>query len=137
MEVDERHRDSAYRREDCDGSLDMENGWLPVLKLVPISREDPSFIARWDQQKEELDIDILGVSESERNDFKNNRSGYSGHHTNRGANTNKHVFDINIDIPGCKIFEGSVSFSKTNDIRPKDTVRFGDSLAAQIIKSYL
>jgi hypothetical protein len=121
-------RDPEYKIEICDGKLDMENGFLPIAKIVPISGSGPSFVARWDQRAEELDIDMQGSPEDEIGMFKRSEGGYSGHHTRRIPGENKHVFQVNVSIPNRTIFEGSISFSKTHDMRLKDKVGFEDNL---------
>ncbi len=58
-----------YQSEPCDCKL-TETGSLEVLKVVPKSGDGPSFVARWDQRPEELDIDMHGASKRKISDFK-------------------------------------------------------------------
>jgi hypothetical protein len=100
-----------YKSEPCDGILS-ETGKLEILKLVPKSGDGPYFIARWDQRTERVDIDMHGASRSAIRKFKNEREGYSGHHTRRTADPDKRVFDIQVQMPPLgTIFDGTVSFS--------------------------
>jgi hypothetical protein len=99
-----------YKSEPCDG-IRSETGKLEILKVVPKSGGGPSFIARWDQKPAHLDIDMHGASPSAIRKFKNNKGGYSGHHTSRTADPDKRLFDINIQTPLGTIFDGTVSFS--------------------------
>lgn len=135
LEVSHHYLRPEYKIEICDGKLDMENGLLSIAKIVPTSGSGPSFIARWHQRTEELDIDMRGASEDEIGMFERSESGYSGHHTTPILDANKHVFQVNVSTPHRAIFEGTMSFSKTYDIRPKDNVRFADKLNAQLISA--
>src|SRR5438067_11595199 len=66
-------------------------GWLKIFNLTPISWPGPSFVGRWDggsrdvgkTERFDLDFDIYGVSEEEREWFKNGKNGYSGHNSTR------------------------------------------------------
>jgi hypothetical protein len=108
-----------YKSEKCDGILS-KTGHLKILKVVPKSGEGPYFIARWDQKPEHLDVDMHGASPSAIRKFKNNKDGYSGHHTSRTADPDKRIFDIQIQTPAGMIFDGTVSFAN-HHIMPINT----------------
>src|SRR5260370_37374236 len=79
----------------------------------------PSFHARVDDgssdnpKETELDIDIKGVSDADRRDFKNDLNGYSGHHNDRSPSPSERIFEIKIATPKGRVFEGQVSFNAT------------------------
>jgi len=101
------HQD--YRSEPRDGILS-ETGKLEILKLVPKSGDGPSFIARWDQRPQQLDIDMHGASPSAVKKFKKDRGGYKGHHTSRTADPDKRIIHIVIQTPaGMPVELGSYS----------------------------
>src|SRR5436305_1698262 len=85
----------------------------PATSPAPATSADgPSFVARWDQGPQQLDIDMHGASPSAVRKFKSNRDGYSGHRTSRTADPDKRVFDIQIQMPPLgTIFDGIVSFA--------------------------
>jgi hypothetical protein len=94
-----------------------ETGLLKVFSLVPKTPGNPSFEARIDdgspgrRRDPELDFDIRGVGRALERAFKNNRAGYIGHHSERSANQNQRLFDVEIGTPASKVFEGEVSFN--------------------------
>jgi hypothetical protein len=108
--------DPNYGIAHLDGVIG-ETGKLEILKVVPISGSGPYFIARWDQGVERIDIDMHGASRTAVRKFKARMDGYSGHHTSRSTDPDKRVFDVKIKIPTGIIFEGTVSFSNTYDMR--------------------
>jgi hypothetical protein len=91
-------------------------GWLKIFELSPTREGAPSFVARWDGgsrdngTKQDLDIDIYGVSEEDRSHFNNERGGYSGHRSINLPNTERHTYSVSIRLPSELIFEATVSF---------------------------
>jgi hypothetical protein len=91
-------------------------GLLKLFELKP-SGERPLFIGRWDggnreggkPERNDLDIDIYGVSDEERRRFKNGE-GYSGHRTKAADNTGR-VYHVSLRTPDEAIFEGTVRFN--------------------------
>jgi len=94
-----------------------ETGLLRVFSLIPKIAGKPSFAARVDDgspgkhRPPELDIDIKDVTKAIERDFKANRNGYFGHHTDRSPNQNQRIFDVEIGTPAGKVFAGEVSFN--------------------------
>lgn len=94
-----------------------ETRHLKVFSLVPRASGKPSFHARVDDgssmnpKDPELDIDIKGVSADAVNDFKSNRNGYLGHHSDRSPNANERLFEVHIAVPTDDVFKGKVSFN--------------------------
>src|ERR1700757_1372010 len=116
LQITERYLSSGYEIVKHDltrGATDL----LRVFSLVPKSAGMPRFDARVDDGTEarpkdpELDIDIRGVSNAIERDFKANRNGYIGHHTDRSPTPNHRIFDVEIATPAGRVFEGSVSFN--------------------------
>jgi hypothetical protein len=91
-------------------------GHLPVFSLVPNEAKNPTFTARIDdgvrgrRRMPDLDIDIEGVNAKIERDFKANRNGYSGHHSDRSPNQTERMFEVEIVTPSGTIFRGEVSF---------------------------
>jgi hypothetical protein len=118
LQITKRHLDPDYQVVAHD-LIRGETGRLLVFSLVPRTTGKPSFKARVDdgspgkRREPELDIDIEGVSTAIERDFKANRNGYIGHHTNRSPNPDQRVFEVEIATPTGKVFHGDVSFNAT------------------------
>jgi hypothetical protein len=116
LQITARHLDPDYQL--LEHSLTRgETGLLKVFSLIPKTAGKPRFEARVDdgspgkRKDPELDLDIKGVSTAVEIDFKANRNGYGGHHTNRSPNPNQRIFDTKITVPTGSVFEGEVSFN--------------------------
>jgi hypothetical protein len=116
LQITARHLDPDYQvlRHDLTRG---ETGLLRVFSLIPKIAGKPSFEARVDdgspakRREPELDIDITGVTNAIERDFKANRNGYVGHHTDRSPNPNQRIFDVDIATPAGMVFDGEVSFN--------------------------
>jgi hypothetical protein len=112
VRITESHRCQQYV---CLVSVDnvmTSTGHLKFFDLVPVSEGLPSFKARWDEKDESVDIDIKGVSEQDKNLFKDGKRGYSGHWSRRTPTANTiYTYDVCIQIPQGKVFEGTVDFT--------------------------
>jgi hypothetical protein len=118
LHIARRHLDSNY--EIVIHRLERgKTGLLGVFSLFPKSASNPQFDARVDdgspgnRREPDLDIDIKNVTKAVENDFKANRNGYLGHHTDRSPNPNQRTFDVEIATPTGTVFEGEVSFNTT------------------------
>lgn len=107
LNIDPRYKVS----KDFDMGLS-STGLLVVFEVLPKDSkvELPSFVARWDQNKETMDIDMLGPSQARANLFKGGKEGYSGHHPVR-MNVPSRTYDVAIKIPECEVFAGRVTFN--------------------------
>jgi hypothetical protein len=116
LRITSRHLDSDYQLVQHDLTRG-QTGLLRVFSLVPKTAGKPTFEARVDdgspgsRRDPELDIDIRGVPDAASRDFKRNRNGFGGHHTNRSPDATHRVFDLDIDTPAGSIFEGEGSFN--------------------------
>jgi hypothetical protein len=117
-----------------------ETGLLRVFSLVPNTAGKPRFDARvddgnpWKRRPPDLDIDIKGVSRAIEGDFKSNRNGYIGHHTDRSPNANQRIFDVEIATPGGTVFLGDVSFNVTFGVEIVERMALTDTLDAVVIR---
>jgi hypothetical protein len=121
-----------YCLESCDGDI-TPTGLLQVLKLVINDGQSPGFSARWDERAYALDIDINDPSL--RDDFKNGRNGYAGHHTLISKAGDSRTFEVNIKTPQRLIFEGTVSFSLTRPFLSSEKVGIGDHVDEVVIRA--
>jgi hypothetical protein len=119
LQITARHLDPHYQLLMHNSLTRGETGLLSVFSLVPKTAGKPRFGARLDdgspgkRREPELDIDIKDVTATIESDFKANRNGYVGHHTNRSPNPNQRIFDVKIAIPAGRLFEGEVTFNVT------------------------
>lgn len=118
-----------------------ETGLLRVFSLVPKTGGKPSFEARVDdgssekRRDPELDFDIKGVSAAIESDFKAERNGYFGHHTNKRSTPDLRIFDVEIATPAGKVFEGTVSFNANFQQELRRPVTIRDTLDAEVIRA--
>ncbi|MSR71603.1 MAG: hypothetical protein EXS50_02990 [Candidatus Taylorbacteria bacterium] len=95
-----------------------ETGLLVLFKIDP--REDvslPSFVARWDQNYETLDIDILNIEKGVATLFKGGKGGYEGHHPVRISQSTR-TYKVSIKLPTKDIFSGNVTFNINHGHEP-------------------
>jgi hypothetical protein len=120
LTIVERYLNPNYSLLKQDSAVLGTTGRLDTFEVRPNSGGGPSFSGRWDggsrdqgkKDRQDLDIDIEGVSWEEEGRFKNGENGYAGHHTKQVANTGARVYEVSIQTPSDgKIFEGTVSFS--------------------------
>jgi len=108
-----------------DNEINTE-GLLLVGKLKPKVSSLPEFWLRWDEKKEELDIDMHGDSKH-KSDWDNSRNGYEGHHTDKVINEGWN-FKVSIKIPNVNVFQGVISFSLERNLELKDKVTIHDEV---------
>lgn len=97
----------------CETFLEMspsKTGHARVFEVKALATGLPRFVARWDETADALDIDIMDVTESETRSFKNQKSGYSGHHSSRLPDEPR-AFEINVQIPGTFVCRGVISLN--------------------------
>ena len=88
-----------------------ETGLVEVMELVPKVSNLPKFVARWDENKHTLDVDLYEGEKINKNpSWKSEENGHKGHHPIRRTGAPR-IFDIDVRIPNAKIFEGSLNVS--------------------------
>ena len=114
VKVEELYLDPGYKLELHEARRG-QTGLLQVFSLIPDDPQRPSFAARIDdgvpgrRSTPRLDIDIKGVTVEVERDFKANRNGYAGHHTDGSLTETERAFDVKVSVPSGTIFEGRVS----------------------------
>lgn len=121
-------------------------GRLDIFELRPKSGGGPSFSGRWDGgsrdkgkvERDDLDIDISGVSIAEQRRFRNGEDGYAGHHPKRIASTPARVYEVSIRTPNDGIiFDGTVSFSVHRKMEFRASmIPFGATVDAKVRGSF-
>jgi hypothetical protein len=122
-----------YKLEILQNSTISKQGLLICGKLTPKTPSLPEFWFRWDEKKQELDIDMHGDIRHEE-DWRNSRNGYEGHHTEKVTNSGRE-YKILIKIPNTVIFEGIFSFNLKSDLEMIDRVGIHDSVKIELKKS--
>ena len=117
--VDIAYQDPTYNIIKSATNAITQHGLLEVFKLEPISGIGPSFVGRWDggsrevgkKERQDLDIDIECVSESEGRRFRAEKDGYSGHHSTPLHTAAGWAYEVVIRTPKeGMIFKANVTF---------------------------
>lgn len=119
LKIDVRHIDPEYQLKTEPEIALSSTGLLPIFEVCPKEKGSvhPSFTARWDQNKETLDVDMVGVEKSLMGEFKGERDGYSGHHPERLALPSR-TYNVDIKTPHRQIFVGNVTFNINHGHEP-------------------
>jgi hypothetical protein len=118
-----------------------ENRHLKVFSLLPSKPENPRFQARVDDgspnniKEIDLDIDIDGVSDALKRDFKAGRNGYEGHHTDRSPDREHRIFGVEIVLPSGKVFVGEVSFNAAFSVSSSMTAQSKVTVDATVTRA--
>lgn len=118
LKVEPTYIDSDYTLDVAETTHLSETGLLTIFAID--SKENstlPSFSARWDQNAEALDIDILNVDTNVGDLFKAEKDGYSGHHSLRIPGDIR-MYDVSVKIPQKEIFRANVSFNINKEHAP-------------------
>jgi hypothetical protein len=110
------HLNPKYRLLKQAATVRSDMGRLDIFEINPLG-VGPSFKARWDggsrdrgkKERNDLDIDIYGVSDEEKYRFEHNQGGYLGHRT--APNDAGRVYQVFLRTPDGVIFEGTVRFN--------------------------
>jgi hypothetical protein len=103
--------DTSYALELYKEPRTAPNGRLDIAELRPKEGTLPSFLFRWDEKDNQLDVDIQGVSSTVKKCFKNGIGGYKGHHPQQVQSEGKgRIFEVDIRIPEKRIFHGCMTF---------------------------
>lgn len=107
-------------------------GLLLVGKLKPKISSLPEFWLRWDEKKEELDVDMHGDLKH-REDWINSRNGYEGHHTEKVTSGGRD-FKVSIKIPNVNVFQGVLSFNLERDLEIINKVAIHGEVIAKVTR---
>jgi hypothetical protein len=121
-------------------------GRLDLFELRPQSGGGPSFFGRWDGgsrdqgkvERDDLDIDISGVSRAEQHRFESGKNGYAGHHSSRIPSTTGRAYEVSIRTrTDNMIFDGTVSFGVHRKMEFQASVApFAATMDAKVRGSY-
>ena len=106
-----------------------KTGHLEIFQIVPLSPGTlPSFSARWDGKMNTIDIDLIGDKKAAFL-FKCGIWGYQGHHA-VAVSTSPRIFQIDIRIPGVRVYQAEVSLNINISAKVSDDVgqHFSDSV---------
>jgi len=94
-----------------------DTGLLKILELKSSNSQKPNFIARWDKNKDTIDVDIYNTDIDAKKRFLTRKKGYEGHRPEL-VDTNNRTFKIFISILGEKIYKGTVFFNINISMHP-------------------
>lgn len=114
-----------YKVEVLSDQPTTPTGLLEVARLNPERSGLPKFVFRWDESKDELDLDIYKNGRY-RNDLWN-KPGYKGHHTDKVKDGEK-KFKADVKISGEKVFRGIIDVGLFIKIIIKESVKLTDSI---------
>ena len=101
-------------------------------------------MARWDggsrdegkKQKEDLDVDVEGVSKRQQHRFERGQGGYSGHRSKKLPSATGRGYEVSISTLDGRIFEAIVSFAVHRKIAfSAQSVAFSGALDPQIVRA--
>ena len=96
-------------------------GLLVVAKLLSCDEKQPSFIFRWDNRADALDIDITKVDSPERRLFLDERPGYKGHHSVKASGSDR-SFHCDIAIGDTVYFKGLIGLTLSRELELLDSI---------------
>ena len=116
--------DPSYKLPDPVPTRIGDTGRLKIFELIPEEHGLPEFYGRWDERAGVMDIEISGVSKKTKQLFRNEQSGFSGHHPTPLEGSRR--FSVVIRIPGREVFHSVVSFGIEREIAVRDMVAVAD-----------
>jgi hypothetical protein len=126
---DNYHTDPDYELNQPSRSEIDERGRLIVGELKAKKSDLPSFMFRWDEKDDRLDVDIHGdpdvVTEEVKDYFRRGTKGYQGHHPIRKEPLENKTFEIDIWIPGKNVFRGCITFGIDRELGLRATIPIG------------
>ena len=104
-------------------------GRLEVGALKPQKKGLPGFVMRWDEKEEAVDIEISGVSDNARRNFRREENGYKGHHTKRVSGDSR-IFEVDVATPKEVVFQGRIVVLLVRKKALRDSLSLTDSLSS-------
>ncbi len=125
---------------DPDYSLRIESmsavtltGLLVVLRLQPTVPGLPSFVVRWDDKQNTIDVDLEG-NVTDREAFKLERNGYKGHHP-ATVSVEPRIFKIDIQLPQRKVYEALLTCNVGRSVTIAETLQFKVEFSVEVLPS--
>ena len=119
------YRAPNYRIDPSQESNISETGRLVLFRLEPLVSNLPTFVARWDQNKQTVDVDLIGDSIQQLL-LKFGLAGYQGHHPTR---VEEGAFKIDIRVSRTRICEGVLTFIANWSVSVADKLDLSDSVS--------
>jgi len=127
IQLNIRHLDPSYRVEISPVSPATKTGLIALFKVVPNTLTLPGFIARWDDRQQTIDVDPDPLDCIERDDWRNECHGYSGHHSDC-VSKNPRVYQIDLEIPARQVLHASGTLNLNIGARVGDAIEMADSV---------
>ena len=108
---------------------------VKVAKLIPDVPKKPTFVFRWDEKANALDVDMYKEGKKCKSTaWTHQRNGYKGHHTTRVYGY-KRLFKAEINIPERKIFKGIINVGLFIEEAMKAQARAKTTLSLRIFRA--
>lgn len=117
--------DPDYEVEVLSNQSSTPTGLLEIARLKPKKSNLPTFIFRWDENGDQLDVDIIYKNRKDKKLWK--ELGYKGHHTRKISGKGK-VFEADIKSPVKNIFKGRIDVGLFIQIAIKDSGKGTESI---------
>jgi hypothetical protein len=106
IETQTQYRDSDYKLVPCSDTIATETGFVIIATLkAQRDKRLPEFYLRWDDKKDELDVDIYVDGVNCKDLWR--QPGYNGHKT-IPFNPDEREFKVCIKTPERRVFEGVI-----------------------------
>ena len=120
--------DPRYRLVESDKSISTETGHLELFRVGPLNAGLPTFSARWDQQANSIDVDLLGDSAARRL-FRDEAGGCAGHHS-QIVRDSPRTYRLKIQTPAGVVVSGTVTLNIELGLLIKDSFTCQDTAEA-------
>jgi hypothetical protein len=102
-----------------------KTGLLTIFSLIPKNNGNPSFVGRWDQLQEVIDVDILNVEEQHVRAFRSAKHGFRGHRPQR-ISQDPRTFLVDISLPSGAVFKGTFTLNIGWGVQMPETLQVMD-----------
>jgi len=123
--------DSDYSLGKVPISAVTQTGLLVVLRLGSVVPGLPSFVVRWDDKQNAIDVDLEGNA-CDCDAFRHERNGYRGHHPVT-ISVEPRVFKVDIQLPKRKVYEALLTFNVGRSVTLAESLRFQAEFSAELL----
>jgi hypothetical protein len=123
--------DEDYALNKVPISIVTPTGLLAVVRLEPSVAGLPSFVIRWDDKQNTIDVDLEGNA-GDRDAFRHERNGYRGHHPVT-ISVEPRVFKVDIQLPKRKVYEALLTFNVGRSVTLAETLQLQVEFSAELL----
>ena len=142
VKIDEAHHidlttesiDPMFVAEVYESNPTTTTGLTALFRVLSKEKSLPSFVIRWDDRDQTVDVDPERFDAIPKSLWKEERNGYSGHHAKK-VSASPRVNQVELHIPGRLIFKGLLRFNIGIGVQLHDSVALSDSCSATVARS--